>query len=59
MSPDRSPRRDNPPTRRARLTFYAALALFGAWVVGLGVMAYTTAERPVPGASPAPASLPE
>ena len=39
--------------------FYAALALFSAWVIGLGVMAYTTAERPVPGNSPAPDSRPE
>jgi hypothetical protein len=31
---------------RARLRFFAVLALFVAWAIGLGVMAYTSAEKP-------------
>ncbi len=29
-----------------RTRFYVALGLFAAWVIGLGVMAYTSAEKP-------------
>ena len=33
---------------RVRVRFFAALALFAAWVIGLGVMAYTSSEPPKP-----------
>ena len=43
----------------ARARFYSALALFTAWVIALGVMAYTSAEKPrVAGPSASPSSPP-
>ena len=30
----------------ARVRFFAALGLFIAWVIGLGIMAYTSSEKP-------------
>jgi hypothetical protein len=36
---------ETPSLNNARW-FYAALALFAAWVVALGVMAYATADNP-------------
>ncbi len=38
---------------RARLRFYAALALFAAWVIGLAVMAFATGEGPRDAGPPA------
>jgi hypothetical protein len=41
MSPER-PGAGPGPVRR----FVLALAIFAAWVIGLGVMAFTSAEKP-------------
>jgi hypothetical protein len=47
-----------PKSKNDARWFYSALALFAAWIVGLGVMAYATADVPrradEPAAAPAP-----
>ena len=35
-----------PQSKNGTRWFYSALALFAAWVVALGVMAYATADNP-------------
>jgi predicted cobalt transporter CbtA len=46
MSPERpeAPRAD----RDGRRLFALALAVFAAWAIGLGIMAFNSAERPRP-----------
>ena len=46
MSPERPevPRADH----SGRRLFALALAAFAAWAIGLGIMAFTSAERPRP-----------
>jgi hypothetical protein len=43
--------------RNSRRSFALALAVFVAWVIGLGIMAFTSAERPRP-VEAAPAGTP-
>jgi hypothetical protein len=41
-----------PQSKNNARWFYSALALFVAWVVALGVMAYATADKPRPANEP-------
>jgi hypothetical protein len=44
MSPERP---ESPAADRGRVRWFAlALALFAAWTIGLGLMAFTSSQRP-------------